>query len=171
MGGDGLLCSSRRAVSFSGLRYSVALSMMAPVLRSNWMYLPRVDCASAVAMVGFVSTMMLGVRCWKLSAFREVGINKGWRKAGCKYRQRGGGWWWGVGGRGQYLASQNASICMSKPPPPPDFRRCRLGRHAYSGVEGCGRGQHAGSLHEVRPRKYVLYICSTERVSLLLAEG
>jgi len=64
-------------VSFSGLRYSVALSMMAPVLRSNWMYLPKVGCVSAVAMVGFVSMMMLGMSCWKISAFREVGIKGG----------------------------------------------------------------------------------------------
>jgi hypothetical protein len=67
VGVDGLLCASSRAVSFSGLRYSVAVSMMAPVLRPNWMYLPRVGWASAsaaaVAMVGFVSTMMRGVRC------------------------------------------------------------------------------------------------------------
>lgn len=101
MGGDGLLCSSRRAVSFSGLRYSVALSMMAPVLRSNWMYLPRVDCASAVAMVGFVSTMMLGVRCWKLSAFREVGI-KGGESLGVSTDK---GWGLVVGGGGQRTIS------------------------------------------------------------------
>lgn len=49
------------------------------VLRSNWMYLPRVDCVPAVAMVGFVSTMMIGVRCRKLSAFREVKrVAKSW---------------------------------------------------------------------------------------------
>ena len=97
VGGDGLLCSSRRAVSFSGLRYSVALSMMAPVLRSNWMYLPKVGCASAVAVVGFVSTMMLGVRCWKLSAFREVGI-KGGGKLGVSTDK-------GMEGRGKSIIS------------------------------------------------------------------
>lgn len=68
MGSNGLLCSSKRAVSLFGSRYSVALSIMAPVLRLNWIYLPRDGYVSAVAIVGVVSTIMLGevlkVKCF-----------------------------------------------------------------------------------------------------------
>lgn len=68
LGSDGLLCSCRRGVSFSGLRNSAVRSVMS-VSRSNWVNLPGVGLASVAgfgSMVGFVSMMMLGVRCRKL---------------------------------------------------------------------------------------------------------
>lgn len=76
-GADGLLCSCRRGVSFSGWMNSLARSLMAAVLRSNWMNLRPVGFTSSLLRI--VSMMMLGVRCQdsevvRVSACRKIGV-------------------------------------------------------------------------------------------------